>query len=68
MARTYQVISADGLEIPPDAWVRHVEPAYRDQALRLVELPSGSQGRLVEGSPMVHDGQNVCPLTLDRMS
>jgi predicted TIM-barrel fold metal-dependent hydrolase len=58
--RTYGVVSADGhLEIPPDAWMRHVASEYRDQAPRLVNLPAGGEGWLVEGSPMVHNGQNI---------
>ena len=60
MPRTYQVISADGhLEIPPDPWVRHVPEEYRERAPRLVKLTGGGEGWLVEGMPMVHNGQNV---------
>ena len=58
--RTYQVISADGhLEIPPDAWLRHVPSAHRDRAPRLVQLPAGGEGWIVEGMPIVHNGQNI---------
>ncbi len=60
MARTYRVISADGhLEIPSDPWVRHVPEIYRDRAPRLVRLAGGGEGWLVEGMPMIHNGQNV---------
>jgi predicted TIM-barrel fold metal-dependent hydrolase len=60
MTRHYQVISADGhLEIPPDPWVRHVPERFRERAPRLVRLPEGGEGWLVEGMPMIHNGQNV---------
>jgi predicted TIM-barrel fold metal-dependent hydrolase len=60
MSRTYQVISADGhLEIPPEAWLRHLPAAYRDLAPRLVALPDGGEGWIVEGLPLVHNGQNL---------
>jgi len=60
MARTYEVISGDGhLEIPPDAWVRHVPEEHRDRAPRLVKLRQGGEGWLVEGMAMIHNGQNV---------
>jgi predicted TIM-barrel fold metal-dependent hydrolase len=54
------VISADGhLETPPDAWLRHLPPAYRDLAPRLVHLPEGGEAWIVEGLPLVHNGQNL---------
>lgn len=60
MDRRYEVISADGhLEIPPDAWVRHIPDEHRDRAPRLVKLRNGGEGWIVEGMPMIHNGQNV---------
>ena len=60
MSRKYQVISADGhLEIPPDAWLRHLPSVYRDQAPRLVRLPEGGEAWIVEGLPLIHNGQNL---------
>jgi predicted TIM-barrel fold metal-dependent hydrolase len=60
MARKYQVISADGhLETPPDGWLRHVPSAYRDIAPRLVRLPEGGEAWIVEGLPLIHNGQNL---------
>ena len=60
MARTYSIISCDGhLEIPPDAWLRHVPPEHRDRAPRLVHLAGGGEGWIVEGMPIIHNGQNV---------
>jgi len=56
----YNVISCDGhLEIPPDPWIRHVPETYRDRAPRLVNLRTGGEGWLVEGMPLIHNGQNV---------
>ncbi len=58
--RTYNVISCDGhLEIPPDPWIRHVPAEHRDRAPRLVKLRTGGEGWIVEGSPLIHNGQNV---------
>ncbi|HVM65774.1 MAG TPA: amidohydrolase family protein [Acidimicrobiales bacterium] len=58
--RTYQVISCDGhLEIPPGPWIRHVPAEHRDRAPRLVKLRTGGEGWIVEGSPLIHNGQNV---------
>lgn len=60
MARTLAVVSADGhLETPPDGWLRHLPAAYRDLAPRLVKLPDGGEAWLVEGLPMIHNGQNL---------
>jgi predicted TIM-barrel fold metal-dependent hydrolase len=54
------VISCDGhLEIPPDAWLRHVPPEHRDRAPRLIHLAGGGEGWIVEGMPIIHNGQNV---------
>jgi len=60
MSRSYRVISCDGhLEIPPDPWVRHVPEEHLDRAPRLVRLRTGGEGWVVEGSPLIHNGQNV---------
>lgn len=60
MPRCYQVISADGhLETPPDPWVKYVPARWRERAPRLVELPEGGEGWLIEGQPMMRNGQNV---------
>jgi uncharacterized protein len=58
--RHYQVISCDGhLEIPPDAWIAHVPEEHLNRAPRLVKLRTGGEGWIVEGSPLIHNGQNV---------
>ena len=60
MARTYQVISGDGhVETPPDGWRKYVPEQWRDRAPRLIRLPNGADGWLVEGQPMLHNGQNI---------
>jgi predicted TIM-barrel fold metal-dependent hydrolase len=60
MARTYNVISCDGhLEIPPDPWTRHLPDEHKGRAPRLVPLREGGEGWIVEGMPMIHNGQNV---------
>jgi len=60
MGRKYQVISGDGhVETPPDGWLEYVPDQYRDRAPRLIRLPNGADGWLVEGQPMLHNGQNI---------
>jgi len=60
MARRYQVISGDGhIETPPDGWLAYVPEKYRNRAPRLIRLPDGSDGWIVEGQPMLHNGQNI---------
>jgi predicted TIM-barrel fold metal-dependent hydrolase len=60
VARTYQVISADGhVETPPDGWRKYVPEKWIDRAPRLIRLPNGADGWLVEGQPMLHNGQNI---------
>lgn len=60
MGRHYEVISGDGhLEVPPELWVRHVPERWRDRAPRLVRLPDGGDGWIVEGRPLLQTGQNL---------
>ncbi len=60
MGRHYQVISADGhVETPPDTFVKYVPKKWRDRAPRLVALPEGGEGWLIEGMPLLHNGQNI---------
>ena len=60
MARKYRVISGDGhIETPPDGWREYVPERYRDRAPKLIRLPNGADGWLVEGQPMLHNGQNI---------
>ena len=60
MARKYQVISADGhVETPPDGWHKYVPAKWKDRAPRLVPLPDGGEGWLIENRPMMKNGQNI---------
>jgi len=60
VARKYTIISADGhVETPPYGWLEYVPTEYRNRAPRLIRLPDGSDGWLVEGQPMLHNGQNI---------
>ncbi len=60
MARKYQVISADGhLETPPDVWIKYVPEKYKNRAPRLISLAEGGEGWVIEGQPMLHNGQNI---------
>ena len=72
MTRTYQVISADGhVETPPDGWHKYVPSKWRDRAPRLVPLPEGGEGWIIEGRPMMKNGQNITgrnPITFDAAS
>lgn len=60
MARTYQVISADGhVETPPDDWMKHVPDKYKDRAPRLIKLEDGGEAWQVEGLPLMQNGLNL---------
>ncbi|MSQ61101.1 MAG: amidohydrolase [Dehalococcoidia bacterium] len=60
MSRKYQVISADGhVETPPDSWVKYVPTRYRDRAPRLIKFAEGGEGWIVEGQPLLHNGNNI---------
>ncbi len=60
MARYYQVISGDGhVETPPQSWAKYVPEKWRERAPRLISLPDGGEGWIVEGQPMLHNGQNI---------
>lgn len=60
MPRHYQVISADGhIETPPEVWVKYVPEQYRNRAPRLVDLPEGGQGWIVEGRPLQIVGRQI---------
>ena len=48
-----RVISADShLEMSPERWTPRVPARYRDLAPRLVKLPDGGDGVMVEGQPL----------------
>jgi predicted TIM-barrel fold metal-dependent hydrolase len=70
--RYYQTISADGhVETPPEPWVKYVPEQWRERAPRLLKLPDGGEGWVIEGQPMMRNGQNVTgrkPITFDAAS
>ncbi len=46
----FNVVSADShLEISPERWTNRVPPEHRDRAPRLIKLPHGGDGVIVEG-------------------
>lgn len=48
-----RLFSADShLEISPERWTKRVEEKYRDRAPRLVKLPNGGDGVVIEGRPL----------------
>jgi predicted TIM-barrel fold metal-dependent hydrolase len=60
MARHYRCISADGhVETPPDPWVKYVPEQWKDRAPRLIDLPDGGEAWVVEGQPLLRNGQNI---------
>lgn len=60
MPRHYRVISADGhMETPPDPWVKFVPKQYKDRAPRLIALPEGGEAWVIEGMPLLYNGQNI---------
>ena len=53
MASKYRLFSADShLEISPGRWTDRVPEKYRDRAPRLIKLPNGGDGIIVEGQPV----------------
>ena len=60
MGRKYQVISADGhVETPPDSWIKYMPEEHRERAPRLIKLPKGGEAWLIEGQPLIPNGQNI---------
>src|SRR3989475_6093923 len=50
MARTYNVIDADGHILEPvDIWDTYIDPAYRERAPRIIIDTDGKERLLVEG-------------------
>ena len=60
MGRKYQIISGDGhVETPPEVFVKYIPAKWKDRAPRLIRLPEGGDGWLIEGMPLMHNGQNI---------
>jgi predicted TIM-barrel fold metal-dependent hydrolase len=60
MGRKYQVISADGhVETPPDSWIKHLDEQFRPHAPQLIPLREGGEAWLIEGQPLIPNGQNI---------
>src|SRR6185437_10047777 len=50
MARTYDIIDADGHVLEPvDLWDKYLDPAYRDRAPRMIVDTDGKERLLIEG-------------------
>jgi len=60
MGRKYQIISGDGhVETPPESWIRHLPEEFRPYAPQLIHLRDGGEAWLIEGQPLVPNGQNI---------
>lgn len=59
MGRRYRVISADGHVETPPFWTRYVPDRWQERAPRLISLPDGGEGWLIEGQPLLRNGQNI---------
>jgi predicted TIM-barrel fold metal-dependent hydrolase len=60
MGRKYQIISGDGhVETPPDSWIKYMPEEHRERAPRLIKLPKGGEAWLIEGQPLIPNGQNI---------
>lgn len=71
MGRTYRVISADGHVETPPFWTKYVPDRWLDRAPRLIELPDGGEGWIIEGQPLLRNGQNITgrgPIRFDAAS
>ena len=48
-----ETIDADGHVLEPaDTWEKHLEPAYRDRAIRIVQDENGYEVLLIDGRPL----------------
>ncbi|HEY7252333.1 MAG TPA: amidohydrolase family protein [Methylomirabilota bacterium] len=48
-----RVVDADGHVLEPaDLWVKYLEPAYRDRAIRIARDPEGYEVLLIDGQPL----------------
>jgi predicted TIM-barrel fold metal-dependent hydrolase len=60
MGRKYRIISGDGhVETPPESWVKYMPEEHKDRAPRLIRLPKGGEAWLIEGQPLIPNGQNI---------
>ena len=60
MGRKYKIISGDGhVETPPESWVKYMPEEHQDRAPRLIRLPKGGEAWLIEGQPLIPNGQNI---------
>jgi len=60
MGRKYQVISGDGhVETPPASWLKYLPEEHHERAPRLIKLPKGGEAWLIEGQPLIPNGQNI---------
>jgi predicted TIM-barrel fold metal-dependent hydrolase len=46
------------VETPP-FWTRYVPDRWQERAPRLISLPDGGEGWLIEGQPLLRNGQNI---------
>jgi predicted TIM-barrel fold metal-dependent hydrolase len=53
------VISADGHVETPPFWTKYVPDRWQERAPRLISLPDGGEGWLIEGQPLLRNGQNI---------
>jgi hypothetical protein len=52
-SRSAPVVDADGHVLEPaDTWLTHLEPAYRDRAIRLIRDEHGYEVLLIDGQPL----------------
>jgi len=68
MGRKYRVISADGHVETPPYWTKYVPEKWRERAPRLIKLPEGGEGWIIEGQPLLRNGQNITgrgPISFD---
>jgi predicted TIM-barrel fold metal-dependent hydrolase len=59
MTRYYECISGDGHVETPPFWTKYVPERWSERAPRLVKLEDGGEGWLIEGQPMLKNGQNI---------
>ena len=69
MARTYNVIDADGHILEPvDIWEKYIDPAYRERAPKMIIDTDGKERLLVEGKVRFDEFANTWVLRANKVS
>ena len=67
MARAYQLVSGDShLDLIPERWTSRVPAKWRERAPRLVKLPDGKDGVVIENRPLQSPNLTITGVPYDQ--